>query len=123
MHKHYNMSMHQFFLCFVTMFGCLLLDYVRCYLFIYLCILLVFFLFLINPFLLMCQKSKNHIKIRKSKSLIDIVEFCLKTCFALYLCANGFVHFRALLVSLHSYHCGRNLEIYVIVINRSSNLS
>ena len=28
MHKHYNMSMHQYFLCFVTLFGCLLIDYV-----------------------------------------------------------------------------------------------
>ena len=52
-------------------------------------------LLLINLFILMCQKSKNHIKSRKSKSLIDIVEFCLKTYFALYLCANGFVHLRA----------------------------
>ena len=51
-------------------------------------------LLLINPFLIMCQKSKNHIKSRKSKSLIDIVEFWLKTCFALYLCANSFVHLR-----------------------------
>ena len=41
------------------------------------------------------SKSKNHIKSRKSKSLIDIVEFCLKTCFALYLCTNGFMHLRA----------------------------
>ena len=52
-------------------------------------------LLLIKPFLIMCQKSKNHIKSRKSKSLIDIIEFCLKTCFALYLCANGFVHLQA----------------------------
>ena len=28
MHKHYNMSMHQYFLCFVTLFGFLLIDYV-----------------------------------------------------------------------------------------------
>ena len=28
MHKHYNMSMHQYFLCVVTLFGCLLIDYV-----------------------------------------------------------------------------------------------
>ena len=28
MHKHYNMSMHQYFLCFATLFGCLLIDYV-----------------------------------------------------------------------------------------------
>ena len=38
--------------------------------------------------------QKPHKKL-KIKSLIDIVEFCLKTCFALYLCANGFMHLRA----------------------------
>ena len=26
MHKHYNMSMHQYFLYFVTLFGCLIID-------------------------------------------------------------------------------------------------
>ena len=100
MYKHYNMSMHQYFLCFVTLFGCLLIDYMGWNMFVCFCILsLIFFFFLmlllINLFLLMCQKSKNHIKSRKSKSLIDIVEFCLKIYFALYLCANGFVHLRA----------------------------
>ena len=92
MHKHYNMSMHQYFLCFVTLVV-LIIDGMGWNLFVCFCILsFIFLLLLINLFLLMCQKSKNHIKSRKSKSLIDIVEFCLKTCFALYLCANGFVH-------------------------------
>ena len=98
MHKRYNMSMHQYFLCFVTLFGCLLIDYVGWNMFVCFCVLSYKFflmLLLINLFILMCQKSKNHIKSRKSKSLIDIVEFCLKTYFALYLCANGFVHLRA----------------------------
>ena len=96
MHKHYNMSMHQYFLCFVTLFGCLLFISVGRNVFVYFCFLsfIPFWLFLISLFLLMCQKSKNHIKSRKSKSLINIVEFCLKTCFSLYLCANGFVHLR-----------------------------
>ena len=95
MHKQYNMSMHQYFLCFVTLFGCF--DY-RLYGLKFVCLFLHTFihffllLLLINLFLLMCEKSKNHIKGRKSKSLIDIVEFCLKTCFAVYVCANDFVH-------------------------------
>ena len=98
MHKHYIMSMHQYFLYFVTLFGCLLI-YLLCGL-KFVCLFLhsiiyFFLLILINLFLLMCQKSKSHIKSRKSKSLIDIVEFCFKTCFALYLCANGLVHLRA----------------------------
>ena len=95
MHKHYNMSMHQYFLCFVTVFDCLLIIYVDGCLFVYLCIFLVFFLSLIYFFLLVSKIQKSHKKIKKSKSLIDIVEFCLLTCFALYLCANGFVYFRA----------------------------
>ena len=70
MHKHYNMSMHQYFLCFVTLFGCLLIDYMIWILFVCFCILsykLSSILLLINLFILMCQKSKNHIKSRKSK--------------------------------------------------------
>ena len=121
MHKHYNMSMHQYFLCFVTLV-ILIIDCIGWNLFVCFYILSFIFFLLINLFLLMCQKSKNHIKSKKSKSLIDIVKFCLKTCFALYLCANGFMHLRVSLVPLHSYHCGRNLEIYVTVVNRSSNL-
>ena len=84
---------------------------------------LLFVCFYQSFFCVLCQKSKYHIKSRISKCLIDFVEFCIKTRFALYLCTNGFVHFRALLVFMHLYLCGKNLEIYVIVVNRSSNLS
>ena len=103
MHKQYNMSMHQYFLCFVKVFDCLLIDYVGGCLFVCLCILLFIFVFdqSFSSYVSKKKIQKNQIKNRKSKSLIDIIEFCLKTCFALYLCANGFVHFRALLVSLH----------------------
>ena len=97
MHKHYNMSMHQYFLCFVTLFGCLLIDSVIWNLFVCFCILSHKFfslLLLINLFILMCQKSKNHIKSRKSKVWLTLLSCCLKTCFALYLYANGFVYLR-----------------------------
>ena len=97
--KRVLMHKHQYFLCFVTLFGCF--DY-RLYGLKFVCFFFFadfhsyfLMLLLINLFLLICQKSKNHIKSRKSKSLIDIVESCLKTCFALYLCANGFVYLRA----------------------------
>ena len=75
MHKHYNMSMHQYFLCFMTVFDCLLIDYVGGCLFFYLCILLFIFFFLINFFLLMCQKSKNHIKIENQKVWLTLLSF------------------------------------------------
>ena len=81
MHKHYNMSMHQYFLCFVTLFGCLPIDYVIWNLFVCFCILL-YKLFsmlpLFNLFILMCQKSKNHIKSRKSKVWLALLSFVSK---------------------------------------------
>ena len=77
MHKYYNMSMHQYFLCFVTLFGCLLIncDWLKFVCLFLQSIIYFFLLILIILFLLLCQKSKNLIKSRKSKSLIDIVEF------------------------------------------------
>ena len=81
MHKHYNMSMHQYFLCFVTLFGCLLIDYVIWNLCVYFFILsykLFSMLLLINLFILMCQKSKNHIESRKSKVWLKLLSFISK---------------------------------------------
>ena len=63
MHKHYNMSMHQYFLYFVTLFGCLLIGNVIWNLFVFFfCIpsyKLSSILLLIDLFILMCQKSKK----------------------------------------------------------------
>ena len=60
------------------------------------------FAFALNAFTLLVliiicfvSKIQKHIKSRKSKSLIDFVEFCLIACFTLYLCTNGLVHLRA----------------------------
>ena len=81
MHKYYNMSMHQYFLCFVTLFGCLLIDYVIWNLFVRFCILsyrLSSILLLISLFILMCQKSKNHIKSRKSNVWLTLLSFVSK---------------------------------------------
>ena len=81
MHKYYNMSMHQYFLCFVTLFGCLLIDYVSWNMFVCFCILsykLFLMLLLINLFSLMWQKSKNHIKSRKSKVWLTLLSFVSK---------------------------------------------
>ena len=81
MHKHYNMSMHQYFLCFVTLFGCLLIAYVSWNMFVCFCIFLYklsLILLLINLFILMCQKSKNRIKSRKSKVWLTLLSFVSK---------------------------------------------
>ena len=81
MHKHYNLSMYQYFLCFVTWFSCLLIDYVIWNLFVCFCTLsykLSSILLLINLFILVCQKSKNHIKSRKSKVWLTLLSFVSK---------------------------------------------
>ena len=82
MHKHYNMSMHQYFLCFVTLFGFMSFDYVIWNLFVCFCTLsykLFSILLLINLFILVCQKkSKNHIKSRKSKVWLTLLSFVSK---------------------------------------------
>ena len=65
MHKHYNMSMHQYFLCFMTLFGCLLIDYVFWNLCVCFCILsykLFSLLLLINLFILVSKIQKPHKK-------------------------------------------------------------
>ena len=57
MHKHYNMFMHQYFLCFVIFFGCLLIDCVSWNMFVCFCIFsykLFLMLLLINLFIRMC---------------------------------------------------------------------
>ena len=105
------------------MFVWLLVVFADGCLLVYLCILLILSLFFINLFLLVSKIQKSHKKLENQKVWLTLLSFCLKTCFALYLCANGFVHFRVLLVFMHSYYCGKNLEIYVIVVNRSSNFS
>ena len=109
----------------MTLFDCLLIDYVIWNLFVCLCILsykLFSLLLLINLFILMCQKSKNHIKSRKSKVWLTLLSFVLKlvlpcTFVLMALC----IYERSLFPC--TYHCGKNLKIYVIVVNRSSNLS
>ena len=86
MHKHYNMSMHQFFLYFVTVFDCLLIDYVGGCLFICLCILLFIFVFdqSFSSFVSKIQKSHKNWKIKKfyrhcwvlSQNLFCLVPLC-----------------------------------------------
>ena len=59
-HKHYNMSIYQFFLYFVTMLDCVLFASLSWKLFLSVSIPNVFtLLFFINLFLFLCQKSKN----------------------------------------------------------------
>ena len=80
-------------------------------------------LFFINLFLASMSKIQKHIKCRKSRNLIDIVKFCHKHVLPCIFVLMALCIYEHSLYPMHLYHCGRYLDIYVIVVNRSSNLS
>ena len=72
---------------------------------------------------LLCQKSKNTQKVKNPKSLIDIIVFCHKHILPCTFVLMALCIYERSLFPMHSYLCGRNLDIYMTVVNRSSNLS
>ena len=93
---------------------------------IFVCLLFVlnvFYIFLINLYLFLCQKSKNTQKVEKAKSLIGIIVFCHKHVLSCTSVLMALCIYKHSLFFMHSYHCGKNIDIYVTVVNRSSNLS
>ena len=71
---------------------------------------------------LLWQNSKNTQKVENPKSLIDIIVFCHKHILPCTFVLLALCIYERSLFPIHSYHYGRNLDIYVIVVNRSSNL-
>ena len=85
------------------------------FVFVYFFLSVFTLLFFINLFLaFVCRKSKN---------LINIVEFCHKHVFPCTFVLMALCIYEHSLNPIHLYHCGRYLDIYVIVVNRSLNLS
>ena len=80
-------------------------------------------LFIYQSLLVFCQKSKNKWKVENPKSLISIVVYCHKHVLPCTFVLIALCIYENSLFFMHSYHCGKNLDIYVIVANRSSNLS
>ena len=80
-------------------------------------------LFFINLFLAFVSKIKKHIKSRKFKNLIEIVEFYHKHVLPCTFVLMALCIYEHSLYPMHLYHCGRTLDIYVTVVNRSLNLS
>ena len=75
MHKHYNMYMHSYFLCNVTLIGCVIFVIsLACFenycLFVF--TLNVFTFFFDQSLLVFVSKIQKHIKSRNPKSLISI---------------------------------------------------
>ena len=112
---------------FVTLIVCLTYVISPAYvenLWLFVCYLLWMFLhFFIKLYWFLCLKSKKHIKSGKSKSLIDIIVYCHKHVLPCTFVLMGLCIYERSFFFMHSYQCGKNLDIYVIVVNISSNLS
>ena len=91
-------------------------------LFICICFECYYIIVFDQSFLVFMSKIQKHIKSRKSKKFDQHCCVLSQAYFALYLCTNGLCIYERNLFPMHSYHCGRNLDFYVIVVNRSSNL-
>ena len=68
------------------------------------------------------KNPKTHKKIENSKSLIGIIVYCHKHVLPCTFVLMALCIYEHCLFFMHSYHCGGNLDIYVIVVNRSLNL-
>ena len=91
-------------------------------LFICICFKCYYIIVFDQSFLVFMTKIQKHIKSRKSIKFDQHCCVLSQAYFALYLCTNGLCIYECNLFPMHSYHCGRNLDICVIVVNRSSNL-
>ena len=117
------MSMHQFFLYVVTLFG-YLLSYHSSMFWQLLFVFSSFECFLFDQSLLVfVSKIQKHIKVENPKSLIGIIVFCHTHVLPCTFVQMALWIYKHSLLSMHSYHFGKNLHIYVTVVNRSLNLS
>ena len=102
---------------------CLVLVWVENCLFVCFCFKCFYIDFFFSIFYcLLCQKSKNTQKVENPKCLIDIIVFCHKHILPCTFILMALYIYERSLFPMHSYHCGRNLDICVIVVNRFSNL-
>ena len=92
------------------------------------CVCLLFalnvFTFFLSIFTYFCvKKSKNTLKVENPKSLISIIVYCHKHILPCTFVLMALCIYERSLFFMHSYHCGKNLDSYVTVVNRFSNLS
>ena len=61
--------------------------------------------------------------VKNPKSLISIIVYCYKHVFPCTFVLMALCIYNHSLFFVHLYHGGKNLDIYVTIVNRSSNLS
>ena len=83
----------------------------------------MFLHFFNQSLLVFMSKIQKYTKSRKAKSLIGIIVFCHKHVLSCTSVLMALCIYKHSLFFMHSYHCGKNIDIYVTVVNRSSNLS
>ena len=110
----------------MTLISCVLCVIILAW-FEYLCLFVIcfkcFYIIFYQSFLTFVPKIQKHKKVENPKSLIGIVVFCHKHVLPYTFIQMALCIYERSLFSMHSYHRGKNLDIYVIVVNRSSNLS
>ena len=88
------------------------------------------FTFVLNVFTLsvliiifFCENPKTHNKEKIQKVWSTLLSFVSKYVLPCTFVQMALCIYEHSLFPMHSYHCGRNFEIYVTVVNRSSTLS
>ena len=116
MHKQYNID------CLCDL--CYLSS--MCWKFLFVCLLFalnVFTFFFYQSLFVFVSKIQKHIKVENPKSLIDIIVYCHKHVLPCTFVLMALCIYECSLYLMHLYHCEKNLDINVTVVNRSSNLS
>ena len=116
MHKQYNID------CLCDL--CYLSS--MCWKFLFVCLLFalnVFTFFFYQSLFVFVSKIQKHIKVENPKSLIDIIVYCHKHVLPCTFVLMALCIYEHSLFFMYSYHCGKNLDIYETIVNRSSNLS
>ena len=101
---------------------CLVLVWVENCLFVCFCLKCFYLDVFYQSFIAYCVKNPKTQKVENPKSLIDIIVFCHKHILPFTFILIALCIYERILFPMHSYLCGRILDICMIVINRSSNL-
>ena len=69
------------------------------------------------------KNPKSHKKLKNQKVWLTLLSFVSKHVLSCTFVLMALCFYKRCLFHMHLYYCGRNIDIYVTVVNRSSNLS
>ena len=109
---------HVVWLCLVV---CLLFVWVDNWLFVCFCFK-CFYIAGFDHYFFFVKNPKTHKKIENQKVWSTLLSFVSKHVLPCTFVLMALCIYEHNLFPMHSYHCRRNLDIYVTVVNKSSNL-